>query len=769
VHWYGCDGTSAQQYRRREILDMAETNGKACSGPLNMTKPCNEDVVVKKECAEPRWGEWSECSRTCGGGQKERSRSMNEIIDGNCLPQELPLKEINTCNDIECMVGIGQNCKLSEWTDWGGCSSKDDLQMWRSRFVEVPAMGAGQACTGNMKETMSCESARKRDCSFLNWGEWGQCDVQCGGGQRSRRRDALPALMGGMPCTGPIYIVGPCNEVPCNPGMDCRMTDWQPWSPCDPQCGAGSRTRERSILQAARPGGVGCAMSMKEVQGCETPCKGGRKDCMWGDWEEWGACNKAIKCGVGFRKRKRQIVIAPQQGGTPCEALNPEEVASSLTCPGQCNQDCADTDWASWRQWGACSSTCGTGMRTRTRDILKGLGGKLPCGPPATGSFNDIEGCAPQSACPGVDPLKDCQFSDWHDWDQAVCTAKCNGHRTRFRTIAKEAQPGGMACAGALTASVRCNPSAGGPTPADCMIGTPRDCKLSGWQPWTPCKATCGEGYKTRSREVIIPPEYGGSNCSNPLEEVRMCKVKDCPTRASKNCEWGFWSEWSACDSMTGEKNRMRHKLRERIDDGKECEGSDFEMESCSRLCKDQDYLCGFSVWDQWSQCSEPCGYQGRVTRERRLQLFDVGSGGGSYGGGGSSRGGDGGGDGGAYGGGGTSFGGDGTSYGGDGTSYGGDGASAYGKAPAPNLYEGKVQALSAPLADELTEQRHGQVQLFAAFAGGGLAVAAVAGFVRAFSNRGRLPTVESSPDEGRFIATSSGLPLLVERTDNEP
>jgi hypothetical protein len=63
-------------------------------------------------------------------------------------------------------------------------------------------------------------------------------------------------------------------------------------------------------------------------------------------------------------------------------------------------------------------------------------------------------------------------------------------------------------------------------------ITCPRGCEWGEWNDnWTVCNATCGDGYKTRIREINVTAEIGGKNCSDkdrwhhPVE----CKLTECP------------------------------------------------------------------------------------------------------------------------------------------------------------------------------------------------------------------------------------------------
>ena len=57
--------------------------------------------------------------------------------------------------------------------------------------------------------------------------------------------------------------------------------------------------------------------------------------------------------------------------------------------------------------------------------------------------------------------------------------------------------------------------------------GSSVDCKVGDWKPWDECSATCDNGTKTRSREVVQEPMNGGATCPS-LEETETCNIGQC-------------------------------------------------------------------------------------------------------------------------------------------------------------------------------------------------------------------------------------------------
>ncbi|EDO26284.1 predicted protein, partial [Nematostella vectensis] len=83
-------------------------------------------------------------------------------------------------------------------------------------------------------------------------------------------------------------------------------------------------------------------------------------DGEFSDWTEWTKCTSS--CGKGVRSRSRSCTApAPELGGKPC--VGPTE--QTMACDyGDCP---VNGTWSPWTGWQSCSATCGDGVQSRTR------------------------------------------------------------------------------------------------------------------------------------------------------------------------------------------------------------------------------------------------------------------------------------------------------------------------------------------------------------------------------------------------------------------
>ncbi|XP_063969711.1 spondin-1-like isoform X1 [Lytechinus pictus] len=111
------------------------------------------------------------------------------------------------------------DCMMSAWGEWSECSkSCGKGKMLRQRMIKQRPRNGGQEC-GPTRERQSCNVARcvskSRDCRMSEWGPWSECSVSCGMGVEFRMRDVVRRARGdGAPCD-PLKEMRACSALPC--------------------------------------------------------------------------------------------------------------------------------------------------------------------------------------------------------------------------------------------------------------------------------------------------------------------------------------------------------------------------------------------------------------------------------------------------------------------------------------------------------------------------------------------------------------------------
>lgn len=160
---------------------MPEFGGLNCTGAhmesiLCQTNPCPIDGQFGS------WEGWSDCTKTCGIGSKNRVRKCNNPLPRyggtNCTGTSF---ENISCNTLKCPIDGG----FSDWTSWTYCSvSCGGGIKNRKRFCNSPSpLFGGYNCSGNFSEKRRCKSYPcPIDGFFDEWEEWSSCSHSCGGG-----------------------------------------------------------------------------------------------------------------------------------------------------------------------------------------------------------------------------------------------------------------------------------------------------------------------------------------------------------------------------------------------------------------------------------------------------------------------------------------------------------------------------------------------------------------------------------------------------------
>ena len=402
--WGSCSAKCGQgwgQKRRTRSVAGAKKGDKCPQGEEVVA--CWRPPCPVIDCTISSWSTWTTCSQPCSGGLQQRKRTIRRYPENNgreCPPSSRMVQKKN-CNVDDCPYcdDIGQ------WSAWGSCSKTcgSGTQL-RSRYVGKPRK-SGAVCPKG-KETKFCDAGpcTPINCKVSAWSKWSKtCSQPCGGGQVTRTRQILlKPQFGGSECP-PINDHKACNAKPCT----CKPVGaWTRWSECSADCPKKSGESRRSRLLPKK----GCpkGLTASEVKTCTVNCP---EDCILGAWSAWEKCS--VTCGgktsPGEQRRARTVERSASFGGKECTATYQLKqcVADDCPKPPQC-------DVGKWSSWAACSQPCGTGIKTRTRNIINT-------------KFINVKSCnmklVDTSACNKKKCKPPCKFSAWSEWQG--CTKSC--------------------------------------------------------------------------------------------------------------------------------------------------------------------------------------------------------------------------------------------------------------------------------------------------------------------------------------------------------
>lgn len=113
--WSQCSAACGEgtRSRTRRVVRESQHGGEPCpeenivQTTCSSHRPCDLD-----ECKLGQWGQWSQCSRACGGGLEERTRSLLPVAGGS--PELCPKldddqrREYFRCNNATCPAATTQ-------------------------------------------------------------------------------------------------------------------------------------------------------------------------------------------------------------------------------------------------------------------------------------------------------------------------------------------------------------------------------------------------------------------------------------------------------------------------------------------------------------------------------------------------------------------------------------------------------------------------------------------------------------------------------------
>ncbi|XP_068752195.1 uncharacterized protein [Montipora capricornis] len=272
---------SGKRYRNRTCTNPEpKYGGLNCSvlGPNQEFEDCNtKPCPINGGYSE--WSNFSECSATCNSGRKIRTRICNnpppQYGGRNCTIFG-PNEETRDCFVKVCPV----DGNYSNWSTFGMCSKTcGGGEKIRTRKCDNPApVGEGRNCSG-LGPPIDARPCNNETCpisgGYSIWSQFSPCTKSCGSGTQYRKRNCTnpPPGVGGQNCSrlGPPKETVYCNNEYCP--IDGGYGEWSPYTICSRTCGVGQRARSRSCVNPSpQYGGKNCSQigNAREIDVCNT-------------------------------------------------------------------------------------------------------------------------------------------------------------------------------------------------------------------------------------------------------------------------------------------------------------------------------------------------------------------------------------------------------------------------------------------------------------------------------------------------------------------
>ena len=259
------------------------------------------------------WTQWSECTKTCGGGYRTRTRSCP--IPGRCIGND---SETGICNLEKCQVTLPDLPQFDPLNGISAPSSTADATCVDSQPERCSKM-ARSNCSMNLVKTMckktcndcgSSSSVSKIDSLWSPWGTWTTCQGSCSGGFEQNR---VRTCQRGK-CEGKAVEIRSCSmDVDCAYNRDFSCND------VDNQC--------------AKHASEGRCMDRIYSSWMKNNCKASCRLCPGLapiTWSEWSDCSAS--CGAGKRKRTAGTVVEENSCFSECDDSTEEIKAPTVEC-----------------------------------------------------------------------------------------------------------------------------------------------------------------------------------------------------------------------------------------------------------------------------------------------------------------------------------------------------------------------------------------------------------------------------------------------------
>lgn len=247
-----CGG--GKQYRTRTCNNPSpQYGGINCSGlgPKREEVDCNTNPCPIHG-GYSKWSDFSACSVSCNSGSETRTRMCTRPLPqhgGRDCAIFGPAIETRSCFIKVCPI----DGNYSNWSVFSVCTKSCGMgQKTRTRKCDNPVpLGEGRKCSrlGPSIHTQPCNT---QPCpvsgGYTPWSDFSPCTKSCAGGTQLRTRNCTNPTpeAGGQDCSrlGPSRETALCNTKLCP--VDGGYGEWTDFTPCSVSCGGGESVRYRN-------------------------------------------------------------------------------------------------------------------------------------------------------------------------------------------------------------------------------------------------------------------------------------------------------------------------------------------------------------------------------------------------------------------------------------------------------------------------------------------------------------------------------------------
>uniref|UniRef100_A0A5F9D5H6 Spondin-1 n=1 Tax=Oryctolagus cuniculus TaxID=9986 RepID=A0A5F9D5H6_RABIT len=256
--WSACSSSTCDKGKRmRQRMLKAQLDLSVPCPDTQDFQPCMGPGCSDEDgstCTMSEWITWSPCSISCGTGMRSRERYVKQFPEDGSVCT-LPTEETEKCTvNEECSPS---SCLMTEWGEWDECSATCGMGMKKRHRMVKMSPADGSMCKAETSQTEKCmmPECHTIPCLLSPWSEWSDCSVTCGKGMRTRQR-MLKSLAELGDCNEELEQVEKCMLPECP--IDCELTEWSQWSECNKSCGKGHMIRTRMIQMEPQFGGAPC-------------------------------------------------------------------------------------------------------------------------------------------------------------------------------------------------------------------------------------------------------------------------------------------------------------------------------------------------------------------------------------------------------------------------------------------------------------------------------------------------------------------------------